>query len=129
MTRSAKTLPLSAALGVSLTFISGAAFAQGCGGVEEPPCEPPTADCSIGYYKTHPGEWCFGYIGTGPGSSDPSFPASALSEACATGVGCTVLLQQLNNNTPMTGEAIRAGAKAFLDACFGTAEASPCDDD
>ena len=54
MARSVKTLPLSAALGVGLMFISGAAFAQGCGGVEEPPCEPPTADCSLGYYKNPP---------------------------------------------------------------------------
>lgn len=127
MTRLAKTLPLSAALGVSLTFIAGAAFAEEC--VPGEPCFEVTADCSIGYYKEHPGEWCFGYISQGPGQSDPSFPASALSEACATGAGCTVLLQQLNNQTPVLGEAIREGAKATLDACFGTAELSPCDDD
>ncbi len=128
MDKLAKTLSFSAALGVGLMFIAGSAFAQACGGVEEPPCEPPTADCSPGYYKNHPEEWCFGYIGTGPGNSDPDYPGSALSEACATGAGCTVLLQQLNNHTPVVGAGIRRGAKLFLDTCFGTAEASPCDD-
>ena len=54
MDKLAKTLSFSAALGVGLMFISGAAFATACGGVEEPPCEPPTADCSPGYYKKPP---------------------------------------------------------------------------
>jgi hypothetical protein len=143
MTRLAKTLWLPAALSAGLTFIAGSAFAGECDPKYEkcpppPPCDPykekcpppkkVTADCSPGYYKKHPEEWCRGYVGSGS-PSDPDYPGSDLSKACASGAGCTVLLQQLNDHTPVLGAGIRQGAKSFLDACFVTAAASPCEDD
>lgn len=116
---------VAAALGLGLTLGAGSASA----GVPPPP--PPkkvTADCSPGYYKNHPEEWCEGYIGDGS-PSDPDYPGSELSKACASGGECVTLLRQLNNHTPVIGAGIREGAKLYLDACFGTAELSPCEDD
>jgi len=147
MTRLAKTLWLPAALSVGLMFITASAFAgeicdpkydkecppppPPCDPKKDPKCPPPkkvTADCSPGYYKNHPEEWCSGYVGSGS-PSDPDYPGSDLSKPCASGGGCTTLLGQLNNHTPRIGAGIREGAKLFLDACFVTAAASPCEDD
>jgi hypothetical protein len=127
MTGLAKTLRLPAALSVGLMLIAPSAFA----GEVYPPPPPPkkvTADCSPGYYKNHPEEWCSTYVGTGS-PSDPDYPGSELSKDCASYEGCTVLLEQLNNHTRRTGAGIREGAKLFLDTCFVTAAASPCEDD
>lgn len=79
-------------------------------GVDAPMCvEPPpvTADCSPGYYKNHPETWCDGCFG---------------------GEGCDFLLGQLAAGGPGSA-AVREAAKALIDACFVTAEASPCTDD
>jgi hypothetical protein len=128
MIKLVSTSLVAAALGLGLTLAAGSASAG------EPctkDCEPPpkvTADCSPGYYKNHPEEWCNGYIGDGS-PSDPDYPGSELSKACASGLGCTVLLRQLKNHTPVVGADIREGAKLYLDTCFGTAELSPCEDD
>lgn len=120
MIKLVSTSLVAVALGLGLTLAAGSAFAG--------PPKKVTADCSPGYYKNHPEEWCLGYIGTG-GPNDPDYPGSDLSKACTSGGGCTVLLQQLNNHTPVLGASIREGAKLTLDTCFETAEASPCEDD
>lgn len=79
-----------------------------CGGEPPPPPPPPpkAADCSPGYYKNHPAAWC--------GPCD--FSAEK----------CSALLQGL---TTRGSSGAREAAKAEIDACFGTAAASPCLDD
>lgn len=124
MIKLASTSLVAVALGLGLTLAAGSASA----GEPPPPPKKVTADCSPGYYKNHPEEWCSGYIGTG-GPNDPDYPGSDLSKDCATGDGCTVFLQQLDDHTPQFGRDIREGAKLFLDTCFVTANASPCEDD
>lgn len=77
-------------------------------GCEPPPPPPPpsTADCSPGYYKNHPTAWC------GP---------------CGFSVDvCNSLLNDLRTGG---SSGAREAAKAQIDACFGTAAASPCQDD
>ena len=133
MVKPASTSLVAVALGLGLTLAAASAFAGECDPKYEkcPPPPPPkkvTADCSPGYYKKHPEEWCSTYVGTGS-PSDPDYPGSDLSEDCASYDGCTVLLEQLNNHTPQTGAGIREGAKLFLDTCFVTARQSPCEDD
>ena len=78
-----------------------------------------TADCSPGYYKNHPEQWC---------SSNPDFPGGNLSRNCASGAACGALITQLQARGPGS-EAIRNAAKGVLDTCFGTNENSPCEDD
>lgn len=76
--------------------------------VDAPVCAPPpTADCSPGFYKNHPETWC---------------------GACFGGNGCDALLTDLAARGA-DSSALRDGAKAQIDACFGTAAASPCVDD
>lgn len=75
-------------------------------GVTVPGCDA-SADCSQGFYKNHPETWC---------------------DYCFAGVGCTSLVEQLSTRGAESA-AIRDAAKAQIDACFGTAEASPCTDD
>jgi hypothetical protein len=130
----AKTLWLPAALSVGLMFIAVSTFAGEICDPKYEKCPPPpppkkvTADCSPGYYKKHPEEWCSTYVGSGS-PSDPDYPGSDLSKDCARYEGCAVLLRELNNHTPQTGAGIREGAKLFLDTCFVTARQSPCEDD
>lgn len=78
-----------------------------------------TADCSPGYYKNHPEQWC---------SDNPDFPASNLSRNCASGADCGELIDQLRARGSGS-EAVRNAAKGVLDTCFGTNENSPCEDD
>lgn len=100
---------------------------QQCGGVDfipyktcsEAHCGRTTADCSPGYYKNHPEEWC---------SSNPGYPGSNLSENCASGADCGELIDQLRTRGPGS-EAVRNAAKGVLDTCFGTNTNSPCEDD
>lgn len=75
--------------------------------VDVPGCAPVTADCSPGFYKNHPETWC---------------------DQCFGGEGCDVLVGQLSTRGPESA-AVREAAKGAIDACFGTAEASPCVDD
>ena len=72
-----------------------------------PPPPPTTADCSPGYYKNHPETWC-------------SF--------CFAGQGCDQIVTDLSTGGAGSA-AVRDAAKAQIDACFGTAQASPCKDD
>ena len=79
-----------------------------CGTPPPPPPPPPvTADCSPGFYKNHPETWC---------------------DACFGGEGCALIVEQLGARGAGSA-AIRDAAKAEIDACFGTAAASPCLDD
>jgi hypothetical protein len=129
MTRLAKTLWLPAALSVGLMFIGASAFAGGeyCDPKYEK-CPPKvTADCSPGYYKNHPEEWCSTYVGSGS-PSDPAYPGSGLSRDCASGNTCTLLINNVSAELGASKEQ-REGVKAILDACFETAEESPCEDD
>jgi hypothetical protein len=80
-----------------------------CGG-EPPPPPPTTADCSPGYYKNHPSTWCTAQCGF----TDPN--------------ACTAVVRDLSATGPGSAD-IREAAKTMLDACFVTAEASPCADD
>jgi hypothetical protein len=82
-------------------------------------CGGTTANCSLGYYKTHPEEWC---------STNPNYPGSNLSRNCASGAECGQLITQLSARGPGS-EAIRLTAKGVLDTCFGTAENTPCVDE
>ena len=75
--------------------------------VDAPGCGPVTADCSPGFYKNHPETWC---------------------DQCFGGEGCDLLVSQLSTRGAESA-ATREAAKAAIDACFGTAEASPCVDD
>jgi len=83
------------------------AFEVDVPGCAPPPPPPTTADCSPGFYKNHPETWC---------------------DACFGGVGCDAIVNQLSARGP-EGAMIRDAAKAEIDACFGTAVASPCVDD
>ncbi len=93
-----------------------AAYAQTCD-PKDPKCPPKknTADCSPGYYKNHPEAWC-----------DVTCPTTNTVQF--TGTACTLLLEALGAKGPGS-EFIRGFAKDTIDACFGTAEASPCTDD
>jgi hypothetical protein len=122
---------LIAALGV--LFLAGPAFAQVCDPKKEICCDPKTeicdsttcdstkdvcADCSPGYYKNHVEAWCAG---------DP-----ATSLITCEGIGTVTCLELRNEWLDASMGATageRALAKACLDAYFGTAEASPCEDD
>jgi hypothetical protein len=86
------------------------------------------ADCSPGYYKNHLEEWCSTFRGEGTPEKGDSFPGSDLSRNCASGSQCATLLMQLKTKGPGSS-FIRSAAKDFLDSCFETAEASPCEDD
>jgi hypothetical protein len=79
--------------------------APACG--TPPPPPPTTADCSPGFYKNHPETWC---------------------DACFGGEGCALIVEQLGARGSGSA-AVREAAKAAIDACFGTAAASPCVDD
>jgi hypothetical protein len=81
--------------------------APACGTPPPPPPPPVTADCSPGFYKNHPETWC---------------------DACFAGVGCAQIVEELSSKGAGSA-AIRDAAKASIDACFGTAAASPCVDD
>jgi hypothetical protein len=108
------TLDLSAAGGASSSFEQPAACAYAGETVAIPayqvvvPGCSANADCSPGYYKNHPETWC----GT-----------------CSIGSAtCAEVLGDLSTRGPGS-DAVRAAAKGMLDACFGTAESSPCVDD
>jgi hypothetical protein len=85
----------------------------------DPVCKTPpppkvTADCSPGFYKKHPNTWDDGIC--------------CMGDALTAGTDCNRILLFLSAELGATEEQ-RATAKAFLDACFVTAEASPCEDD
>lgn len=107
-----------------IVVIGGVEYAQGtatCGAggiwsidlgtlqVDAPVCVPVTADCSPGFYKNHPETWCG-------------------ADLCFSGEKCDELLQALASRGADSA-GTREGAKGELDACFGTAQASPCVDD
>jgi hypothetical protein len=77
------------------------------------PPPPVTADCSPGFYKKHPNTWDDGIC--------------CLGDALTSGTACNQIFLFLSAELGATPEQ-RAAAKGFLDACFVTAEASPCDD-
>jgi len=88
-----------------------AAYAQACDPKKEK-CPPPKADaeCSPGYWKNHPETWVGFCCNT---DDDPT---------------CSALQSALQAQGPGSG-VIREGAAEFLDACFGSAEETPCTDD
>jgi hypothetical protein len=86
------------------------------------------ADCSPGFYKNHLEEWCSTFTGASTPEPNDSYPGSALSRDCASGADCATLLMHLKAKGAGS-DFIRGEAKAFLDSCFGSAEASPCEDD
>jgi hypothetical protein len=73
----------------------------------DPACKKAGADCSPGYYKNHVEVWC----GT-----------------CVSEDSCDEVVAALSAKGPGS-ELIRDTAKAILDGCYVTAEASPCADD
>jgi len=105
-----KNTLMVAALSMGLTFAVGNVFAQVCD-PKDPKCEPPKdgADCSPGYYKKHPEVWC------GIAITDP-------------GDGCDATVALLSAERGATRDE-RDAAKAILDAYYGTAANSPCEDD
>ncbi len=74
------------------------------------PPPPPSADCSPGYYKNHPSVW---------------------KTVCASYYAPYTWQQIVTMLSAQDGATLadRDAAKAMLDACFGTAAASPCMDD
>lgn len=114
MTKIFGRLLLAAAL--SLTFVAVPAFAQKCDPTkskcELPPPSPPKdgAECSPGYWKNHPEEW------VGICCDDGSNPS------------CSTLQSSLEAKGG-SGAPLREGASEYLDACFGSAEETPCTDD
>ncbi len=95
---------------------------------KEVDCKGTPADCSPGYYKNHLEEWCSTFTGASTPEPDDAYPGSNLSRDCASGADCATLLLQLKAQGPGS-DFIRGAAKAFLDSCFGSPEASPCEDD
>ncbi len=102
----------------AMFMLLGVAVSPAFAHVEPPPKDPPplvTADCSPGYYKNHPDDWddglceCEGDAISGSGSCNDIF-----IDLNARGRGCGT---------------IRGEAADFLNACFVTAESSPCTDD
>jgi hypothetical protein len=83
----------------------------------DPACKKPqvTADCSPGFYKNNKERWC--------GVECPASPGTAIVEPT-----CSLLVIQLSSELG-SPKAVRDAAKAVIDACFGTAAASPCTDD
>ena len=117
MNTPAKKPLVLATLGFCLTVVAGSAYAQVCD-PKDPKCVPPpktTADCSPGFYKNHPETWC-----------NVTCPTTGSVEF--TGAECDVLIEQLGARGPGSA-GIRSFAKQQIDACFGTASASPCTDD
>jgi hypothetical protein len=96
-------------LGDAITIPTYSVEAAFCGTPPPPPPPPETpADCSPGYYKNHVDAWC--------------------SPCGFTSVDCAWLVGELTAKGS-NGAARRDFAKAQIDACFGTAAASPCTDD
>ncbi len=95
---------------------------------KEVDCKERPADCSPGYYKNHLEEWCSTFTGASTPEPNDSYPGSALSRDCASGTECATLLLALKAQGPGSS-FIRGEAKDFLDDCFGSPEASPCEDD
>jgi hypothetical protein len=101
--------PAVTCVGDAITLAAYEVEASSCGTPPPPPPPPPSgADCSPGYYKNHVGAWC--------------------SPCGFTSVECAWLVQELTAKGT-NGSARRDFAKAQIDACFGTAAASPCTDD
>ena len=107
---------LAAMLSLTLVAVAAPAHAQICD-PKDPKCPPPpknTADCSPGYFKNHTATWDDGICCTG--------------DAQTSGTQCNLIFQDLNAQGPGSG-ATRGNAADFLNACFVTADASPCTDD
>ena len=112
---------LAAAL--SLMFVAvavPAAYAQTCPDPKNPKCPPPpptkaTADCSPGFYKNHPETWC-----------DVTCPTTGT--VVFTDGTCDLLVTLLSAKGSGSS-TLREFAKDGIDACFGTAALSPCEDD
>jgi hypothetical protein len=125
------------AVGLALVLSAGTAMAQevcndstdndkdGLVDCADPECatnpkfcpQPPPADgadCSPGYYKKHTDTWDDGICCAG--------------NALTSGTACNQIYLRLCAECGATAQQ-REDAKAFLDACFGTATASPCRDD
>lgn len=123
---------LMVTVGMSLSLIATPAFAQVCdicdpkGKCYEPDkCEPPPkkgADCSPGYYKNHISAWC------DPGDTQPTVDTIACGGIIGT-VTCQDLVDDWLDASQGNPVSEREAAKACLDAMFGSAEASPCEDD
>lgn len=75
-------------------------------------CEPPSVDCSPGFYKNHTEVW--------------------FDVCCSTGTDtdgeCDMLLDALKDKGPGSGN-IRAWAADRLNQCFEDKGYSPCEDD
>ena len=111
---------LAAAFSLALVGVSvPAAYAQ----KPPPPCDPKTqkcdggADCSPGFYKNHPDTW------------DNGICCAGNTGDAVSGEQCDILLEMLKAHGFAGAAQQRAAAKGVLDACFGTAAASPCTDD
>jgi hypothetical protein len=95
---------------LTLALIAAPAFAH----------KKPTADCSPGYYKNN--------------LLDGPHPVCTNGIDCVAGVpdlsalDCADLVIDLSAELG-SDKATREAAKAILDACFGTAANSPCEDD
>jgi hypothetical protein len=89
------------------------------------------ADCTPGFYKNHMALWddVLGNCGEDNGEIHSNCgPYPDLERLCCEGEDCGDLLASLKNRMPRgVGKAIRNGAKAELDACFGQDE--PCENE
>ena len=97
-------------LGLALAGFTFVNFAQEC----TKNCPPPVkkdAACSPGYYKNHVDTWCGVSVG-----------------ACGVISNCEEILADLNATGAHNGE-LKQAAGDFLNGCFGTNEASPCEED
>ena len=82
--------------------------------------EDVTADCSPGFYKNN--------LLDGPHPVCTNGIDCVGAQQDLTVANCEFLVPLLSAELGAT-KAQREGAKAILDACFGTAENSPCEDD
>ncbi|HKY89421.1 MAG TPA: hypothetical protein VJM11_00215 [Nevskiaceae bacterium] len=98
-------------LGTGMTFFSGALLAGEVCDPKKEKCDAPAA-CSPGYFKNHLNKWC--------------------NTACPTGTvitECDGFVTMLNWTGPKPGQVKNEAASILNEVCYGTAEASPCEEE
>jgi hypothetical protein len=84
-------------------------------------CKKVTADCSPGFYKNR-------LLNTDPRKRLCPITCPVAAAGTIDNTECEQLVVDLSAELG-SDEATRSAAKAILDACYGTAAASPCTDD
>jgi hypothetical protein len=115
MIKLVSTSLVAAAMGLGLTLAAGSASA----GEPPPPPKKEPAACSPGFYKQNLEKWC---------------PEGSISACPSTGLPlpglCADFVPLLSAEEPFKSpKEVRDAALTILNACFGTAEASPCEED